>query len=781
MKQLICRSAFILSMLGAFISYGQNKHSISGVIKEKATGETVIGATVAIGNGSTGTISNEYGFYSMTLPEDTIILVVSYVGFQPSLHKFYLSSDTTLNIEISDEGVEIGEVLVRANSNTERVNSTQMGVEEISVKEAKEIAAIFGEVDIIKVMQLKPGVQSGTEGSAGVFVRGGGADQNFFILDEAPVYNPSHLFGFFSTFNADAIKNVKLYKAGFPSQYGGKLSSVIDIRMREGNRKRFEVTGGLGLISSRLTVEGPLKKDKGAFVISGRRTYVDLFTNALNRSNADNPDWNTIPSYSFYDLNAKFNYDLGAKDRVFLSGYFGRDVFNFVGDQINFNFDWGNIATTARWNHQISPQMFVNTSFTFSDYVYDIKNQFDQFNVSIGSGIRDVNLKSDFTWLPSVEHELRFGANAIYHQFKVNRFDAGSESGDLNFNAGSVFDAGEFGAYISDDWTVSDRLKLLTGVRVSGFYNEGKFYQGLEPRAALKYSLNPEMSLKASYARMNQYIHLISTSGASLPTDVWYPSNKNVTPQTSDLASAGFSWAIGKELFFSTEFYYKWLHRQIDFRDGANLFVNDNLDQEFIFGKGKSYGGEVYLEKKRGDFRGWIGYTLSWTWRSFDEISDGKWFHPKYDRRHDVSIVAMYDLKFLGPKYPLTLSATWVYGTGNAESLPVGRYIETDIVGENPYNFVPIYTERGGFRMPAYHRMDLGLIWDLNPLSKKRFKSDLTFSIYNVYNRRNPFFMFIETVYAEDDTRGAQLPERFQAKLVSLFPIIPSISWNFKF
>ncbi len=766
---LSIRSVFSACILPVvFLSFysvsAQQSHTISGILKDASSGETLIGANVALFNGYEGTVTNEYGFYSLSVPRDSVLITFSYVGLQSVSFSFYLSADTTINLELS-EGLLINEVVVIASSNQEKMNSTQMGMDEITVKEAKEIAAVFGEVDVIKVLQLKPGVQSGSEGSSGLFVRGGGADQNHFVLDEAPIYNPSHLFGFFSTFNADAIKNVKLYKAGFPAEFGGKLSSVIDIRMREGNRKEYHITGGLGLISSRLTVEGPIVKNKGSFILSGRRTYVDLFTSAFNEGNKENEDWVQIPNYSFYDINLKANYDLGEKDRLFLSGYFGRDVFLYKTDGIDFNFEWGNVAGTLRWNHTVSPKMFVNTSFTFSDYLYNIQNKFDDFDVSLGSGIRDMNLKTDFSWFPSSKHTVKFGINGIYHRFSVGRFSAGNGS-DLSLEAGSLFHAAEFAAYFSDDWTISSKVKLLTGIRLSGFFNEGKFYQAAEPRFALKYSVHQNVSLKVSYARMSQYIHLVSTSGASLPTDVWYPSNDLVKPQFSDLVSAGVSVALGKDFFISGEGYYKWMHNQIDFKDGAKLFVNDELDKEFIFGKGYSYGGEIYLEKKNGMIRGWIGYTLSWTWREFELVNDGKPYHPKHDRRHDISVVVMWDIPWARKKFPLTLSATWVYGTGNATSLPTGRYIMSGVLGQNPYQFVPIYTERGSFRMPDYHRLDLGLVWKLFPQSKKRFKSDLTLSIYNVYNRRNAFFMYIDAVYPEGSNANTpnQLPEKFEQK-----------------
>jgi hypothetical protein len=772
----------ILSFLLLCLSFSAlqaqtTKFTLSGTVKEAKTGEVLIGVSIFTEDMSQSAQTNEYGFYSITLPQDSVTLIFSVMGMEPKVERLYLNANRMLNVELR-EGVELNEVEITANSAREMVNSTQMGVNEVTAKEAKEIPVIFGEVDLLKVLQLKPGVQSGGEGSSGIYVRGGGSDQNLFVLDEAPVYNPSHLFGFFSTFNADAIKNVVLYKAAFPAEYGGKLSSVIDVSMREGNRKKFSGTGGLGLISSRLTLEGPIVKDKGSFLISGRRTYIDLITGLINEINRDNPNFNQIPDYNFYDLNAKFNYDLNDRNKVFLSGYFGRDVFQFKNEDISFDFFWGNASATARWNNILSPKLFVNHAFTFSDYNYTIATKFQEFGFELGSGIRDFNLKSDFSWYPAKGHDARFGYNAIYHRFLVNRLDAGSSSDtSFQFQAGNVFHAGEYALYFNDDWTVNPRLKVNMGLRLSGFNNQGQFYWGLEPRLSAKYSLSTDLSLKASYARMYQYIHLVSTSGASLPTDIWYPSTKVVRPQSSDLISAGLAWAIKNDYFLSIEGYYKWLHNQIDFRDGANLVANSNLDEEFVFGKGSSYGAEVYLEKKVGDFRGWIGYTLSWSWRTFPDIMEGRRFHPRYDRRHDASVVLMYDLPWWRKRYPLTLSATWVYGTGNAISLPVSRYFHSDIVRENPFNFIPVYTERNGFRMPAYHRMDLGLVWQLMPNSK-RFKSDLTLSIYNVYSRLNAFFIYIDAEYANEDD---QLPTRFQAKQVSLFPIIPTLTWNFQF
>ena len=767
-------SLMILLFSSPSVLNAQEKYTISGKVQDKETGETLLGATVSINGGKTGTITNEYGVYSITLPKDSVKIVFSYIGLQARGFSFYLDSDKTLNVELSiDEDQEA--VIINANSNQARVNSTQMGVDELSAKEIKEIPVMFGEADLLKILQLKPGVQSGGEGTSGLFVRGGSADQNLFLLDEAPVYNPNHLFGLFSTFNADAVNNVKLYKAGFPAEYGGKLSAVVDVRMREGNRKKYAFAGGIGVISSRFLAEGPIKKDKASFLVSGRRTYVDLITNIINKANENKKGWSPIPAYNFYDFNLKINADVSEKDRIFFSAYYGRDFFTYKDKNIQFNFNWGNAAGTFRWNRMLTPKIFMNNSLTFSDYVYVIKNQFDDFAVELGSGIRDINLKSEYHWSPNNRHQVKFGANAIYHFFKVNRFDAGNGA-DIQFEAGTNFHTGEFAGFIADDWKISEKFSLNYGLRLSGFYND-TFQYGIEPRMALKYSLHKNVSLKASYTRMYQYIHMVASSGASLPTDVWYPSNARVKPQFSDMVSIGTAWALSDDLFISAEGYYKWLYRQVDFRDGAQLFVNDNLDQEFVFGTGDNYGFELYVEKKHGWWHGWVGYTLSWSWRNFPDVMDGSRFPSSSDRRHDISVVSAFDI----PKTPLTFSLTWVYGTGKAFSLPEQRIIITDISGSNPLNFYPVYTRRNGSRLPAYHRMDFAMVWKIS--QKKRFKHDLTLSVYNVYNRYNAFFVYIEPVYppGTEDQPGIRIPEKFQGRVVSLFPVLPSLTWNFSF
>lgn len=765
-----------------FWLFSQDNVTLSGTISEAETGETLIGATVLVEELNLGTSTNEYGFFSLSVPKGKKLTVIySYVGFNSISREITLQQDEQIDIELSS-GVNLDEVVVKANSFEEQLRSTEMSVEEISTKEAKLVPVIFGESDILKTIQLKPGIPSGSEGTTGLFVRGGGSDQNLIVLDEAVVYNANHLFGFFSTFNTDAVKDLKIYKGGFPAQYGGRLSSVIDVKLKEGNSKKFAGSGGIGLISSRLTLEGPIQEDKSSFMVSGRRTYVDIFTRLANDANEGNEDFTPIPDYYFYDLNTKINFKFGEKDRLFLSGYFGRDVFGFSNDFFNFDFDWGNATGTARWNHIFNSKLFANTTFTYSDYQYNIENRITGFSFKVGSNIQDATLKTDFYYAINNKNTIRFGATATYHQFTVGRLQAGSTDGDIQFSAGQDFDGIQAGAYVSDEITFSPRFKANVGLRLSGFFNDGSNYFGLEPRAALNYTLNPRVSFKASYAKMYQYLHLVANSGIALPTDIWYPSTENVKPQASDQFAIGGSYLLNRSLFFNIEAYYKLLDNQIEFVDGAQLFANDNLEQEFAIGKGRSYGLEFSIEKKEGALTGWIGYTLSWTRRGdFTLLDDNQFFEqsrygdfaPIYDRRHDISVVAIYEIN-----RRLTATATFVYGSGDLRWLPNGRYTFQDIYGQRLNPVVPVYEDRNNFRLPAYHRLDLGLVIKFFP---KWGESDLTINVINAYDRRNTFFIYLEPETVTDPLTNIELPTRIVANQVSLFPILPSLTWNFKF
>ncbi len=752
---------------------GQDNFKISGYVKDAETGEDLPAATIQVAETGAAQATNNYGFYAFTLPPGNYTLKVSYIGYTPLVQPIVLDKNISLNLNISPQKGELQEVVITGDKPSDKVKEAQMSQLDLQIDKVKELPVLFGEVDILKTLQLLPGVQSGSEGTTGFYVRGGGPDQNLIILDEAIVYNASHLFGFFSVFNSDAIKGVELYKGGFPAQFGGRLSSVVDITLKEGNKKEFAGAGGIGLIASRLTLEGPIVKDKSSFIISGRRTYLDVFTRAINRANKGKENFNPIPDYYFYDLNAKVNYDLGPKDRLFLSGYFGRDVFGFNQDAFNFDFNWGNSTLTARWNHILGARLFSNTTATFTRYQYRIKNKIDLFSASIGSDVQDLSLKSDFNYSPDQKHFVRFGGSAVYHTFGVSRisFKVGNDGGGDVAQDKEKFGT-ELGIYASDDWEVTPLLKVNAGLRISAFSIKDRLYGGPEPRVNARYLLNEKWSLKASYAFMNQYVHLVSNSGSSFPTDIWYPSTKTVRPQKSHQAALGYSTSLLKnKLYFTQEGYYKRLNQQIDFRDGAQLFFNPELDSEFVFGKGWSYGTEFFLEKREGKLTGWVGYTLSWSFRKFPDINSGQTFFPKYDRRHDISVVGIYEVS-----KRITLSATWVYGTGNTVSLPVAYAYTNDIQNSQPF-ISAIFTERNGYRMAPYHRMDLGIVWKFTP---KWGTSDLTFSVYNLYNRRNPFILYIETEEVDDNV-SLGLPIKSVAKQISLFPVIPTLTYNFRF
>lgn len=780
------RSLLIFLLVGllpcTLLAQKTTAYQISGYIKEASTGETLIGATIYNLYDSVGTTSNLDGFYTIKTQKDTALLQISYVGYEPIVQKITLSQNKVLSFAL-ETTVAIPGVVVESNSNRQLLEDPQMSVEEITAKQAKEIAALMGEADIIKLLQLKPGVQASIEGSSGLFVRGGSSDQNLFLLDGATLYNPSHLLGLFSTFNADVIKNVQLYKGSFPSRFGGRLSSVLDVQLREGNKKEFKLAGGLGLIAARISAEGPIVQDKSSFLVAARSSYAHPFLKALNDGNQNNPNWTSLPEYHFYDANIKANAVLSPKDRLFLSAYTGNDDFNYNFDDANFDLkfklQWTNQAASLRWNRLLGANAFLNTSISYTRYNNAVSTRYTGISLNLASGIEDAQIKTDLTVALGNQHTLRAGANGIYHYFSIGQLSAKSDDG-LNFERGTKLPAAEWAAYISDEWRISSKVSMAFGLRLNNFHTEGKWHTGLAPRWNFRYLPHKDIAIKLSYARSYQFMHLVTPATSTLPTDLWYPSTQNVAPQFSDIVAAGVSFALGKSYYLNIEGYYKWLHQQLDFKDGARIFINQRLDEEFIRGRGWSYGGEFYLEKKAGALRGWIGYTLSWTWRQFDATNGGRPFHPINDRRHDISAVLLWDLPFTGPKFPITVSASWVYGTGKSVTVPRSRYIQTDITGTNLFQFIPIYNERGNYRLPAYHRLDLGFVWKLYPLSGKRFKSDLTLSVYNIYDRRNAFFMYINAVYSQDSSGGlSAFPDRLEGRIVSLFPIIPSLTWNF--
>lgn len=772
--------SFLLLLSG---SLSAQNATVSGTIRDIQNGETLTGATAQAPGLGKGNASNEYGFYSLSLPEnaDSVELRFAYIGYQTQTFKVLPRGAVRIDIQLVPVGALLEEVVVKANALDEKRKSTEMSVSTISTREVKALPALFGEADIIKILQLKPGITPGSEGTTGLFVRGGNNDQNLIVLDEAVVYNASHLFGFFSTFNSDAVKDLKVYKGGFPAQYGGRLSSVIDVRMKEGNNKKLSGTGGIGLISSRLTLEGPIQKDKSSFIISGRRTYADIITEAVNRANENTPDYNKIPRYFFYDLNTKVNFTLSPKDRLFLSGYFGRDVFTFKDPTFDFRFDWGNATGTARWNHVFGPTLFANTTFTFSDYRYRIQNELQGFSFSLGSNVKDANTKVDFYWQPNNNHTVRFGANVTYHDFITARLKAGSDDGSVRFEAGRDYDGWEYGVYAADEWALG-RFKVNYGLRLSMWENNPAFYANIEPRVAANYEASKRLTFKASYARMNQYVHLLASSGLSLPTDIWYPTTEGVKPEISDQIAVGTSYLIGDQILVTWEAWYKWLQNSVDFKDGAELFGNNDLENELAIGRAYAYSPlELEIEKKEGRVTGWIGYTLAWVRRGdFPEIDNGAWFAPRHDTRHNLSVVALWDAhkwKKRGKDKSLQLTASFVYTSGYPAWLPGGRATFTDFPGAQPQFVVPIYGPRNTFRYPAYTRTDIGIVYKWR--RRNGFENDLTLSVYNATDRRNPYFI---TIAVETQTTPlGEVPFEIKARQVSLFPILPSLTWNFKF
>lgn len=753
--------------------YAQDKFTLSGHVKDAASGEELIGATIYIEELKSGGVTNVYGFYSITFPEGKYNIRYSYIGYESNKIEIELIGNVTREIELESQDATLQEVIIKGVADNENVRSTNMGVVKMDIKEIKKIPVLFGEQDIIKTLTLMPGVSSGGEGKGGFYVRGGNTDQNLILLDEAPVYNASHLLGFFSVFNSDAIKDMKLYKGGIPAKFGGRLSSVLDVHMKDGNQKKFSVSGGLGIISSRLTVEGPIVKDKGSFIISGRRTYADILYGLMD------PDFRGMDLF-FYDLNAKANYKIGENDRIFLSGYFGQDK---LGTE-NFGFNWGNQTGTLRWNHLFSSRLFSNTSLIYSSYSYRIRINQSNTEFKITSGIEDYHIKQDFTYFANTNNTLKFGLDVIYHTFKPGELVS---EGELSIN-NIIIDkkyAFESGAYISNEQKLGARVMLDYGVRLSLFnevgpgsvfqydqdgeiiseevYQRGDMistYFVPEPRIAMSYILNERSSLKASYQRNAQYIHLLSASTSDNPTDVWVPSSSLIKPEKANQYSVGYFRNFLDNAFeTSIEVYYKDMSDLVDYKDGANVLLNEHVEADLVFGKGRSYGMELLFRKRVGNLTGWIGYTLSKTENKFDAINHGSWFSARQDRTHDISIVGMYEIN-----EKISISATWIYYTGDAVTMPSGQYL---IDG----NIVPLFTERNGYRMPNYHRLDLGLT--LKGKETKKFKSSWNFSVYNAYARENAYSIS----FRESETN----PGVMESVQFSLFSIVPSVTWNFKF
>jgi len=786
----IVRLSFMLTFLILSITSFAQKYTISGYVKEAATGEDLIGANVYVKEISKGATTNNYGFYSLTLEKGEYTLIVSFIGNNDFAKTIKLDKNIKLNISLEESSIVTQEVVVTGERTDKNVTSSRMSAIQMEVEAIKEMPAFMGEVDILKSIQLLPGVQSSGEGNSGFYVRGGGPDQNLILLDEATVYNASHLFGFFSVFNADAIKDVNLIKGGMPANYGGRLSSVLDISMKDGNSKQYEVDGGIGLIASRLTIQGPIKKDTSSFIISGRRTYIDVLTKPfISKSSVL---YGT--GYYFYDLNAKVNYKFTDKDRLYLSGYFGRDVLNYNNSKSDFkmNTPWGNTTATLRWNHLFTDKLFLNTTLIYSDYYFEFNSESEDYEMKLFSGITDYHFKVDFTYIPTIRHNIKYGIDYIYHTFIPTSFSAKMGDTDYNFDNAINEHAHDAALYINDDFDVTEKIKLNIGLRATYFEQVGPFkryikddngvnidtlnyakgdnivdYKHLEPRASAKYSISKTSSIKVAYTQNYQYVHMVSASSISLPTDLWVPSSTLIKPQFATQYALGYFRNFKDNKYeTSLELYYKKMEGQIEYKDGAmpGDNVGDNADNSFTFGDSWSYGAEVFLKKAIGRFNGFVGYTWSKTERKFEELNKNKVYPAKYDRRHDLSVVLTYDLT-----ERWTISGVFVYATGNCITLPEGRYmVDGQIISE--------YGEKNSFRMDPYHRMDLSATYKTKKKKNQKYETTWNFSIYNLYNRKNPYFIYFS--YEGTIEEGTFTTKATQ---VSLFPVLPSITWNFKF
>jgi outer membrane receptor for ferrienterochelin and colicin len=747
------------------------KITISGYVTEKQGGETIPGAIVYVPGTSIGASVNTFGFYSITVPAaDTIRLHAAYLGYTSRELRLVLKKDTTISFALEPAGM-MKDVVVAGKKDAVQ-HRTLMSSIDLPIQTIKSLPAFLGEVDIMKAIQLLPGIQAGNEGSTGIYVRGGSPDQNLILLDGVPVYNSSHLFGFFSVFNADAIKSVEVIKGGFPARYGGRLSSVIDVNMKEGNKEKIHGEGGIGLIASRLTLEGPIQKGKSSFMVSGRRTYYDVLAQPFMKANMK-------AGYFFSDFNAKANFKLSRKDRLYVSGYFGNDKFyskqktNADGAALastaSTNLKWGNITAVGRWNHEFNNKLFGNVTAYYSQYNFSIFSRMqstfsgasEDFLLKYSSGIHDRALKWDLDYLPSANHTIKTGVGYIYHTYKPGamqtRIASSTQIQDTTVGTSNL-NAGEVDAYVEDDIKVTDKLKINIGIHATGFAVSGQVFPSVQPRLGARYLLNDKVSLKASFVQMNQFIHLLSNSSIGLPTDLWVPVTRKIPVQKSYQGAAGVAYTLTEGLEVTVEGYYKTVENVIEYKEGASFFTSaTNWEEKVEVGNGKSYGAEFFLQKKQGKVTGMLGYTLSKTTRQFDNLNQGKEFPYKFDRRHDLKIACVF-----APTEKFEISADWVYGTGNALTLPLGYYY-------NPDNTLQqINSGRNTYRMPAYHRADISMKFTQQ---KKRGERAWIVSAYNVYNRKNPYY-----VYSSTNSSGNVV-----FKQMSLFPIIPSVSYQFKF
>ncbi len=776
-------------LLSAGIIQAQESFTLSGYVKDAKNGELIIGANVYKQGTTTGASTNVYGFYSLTLPKGKHSITFSYIGYTPQVKEIELEKNLTLNVELGEESTNLNEVTITSEREDANVKAMEMSVAKLDIKQIQKIPALLGEVDVIRSIQLLPGVSTVGEGASGFNVRGGNIDQNLVLLDEAPVYNSSHLFGFFSVFNPDAVKDVKLIKGGIPAQYGGRLSSILDIRMKDGNNKQLQLNGGIGSIFSRFSVEAPLIKDKASFIVAGRRSYIDVLAKPfLAKKQPSLKD----AQFNFYDLTAKVNYRIDPKNNIFLSGYLGRDVFG-----AGFKFNWGNATTTLRWNHLFNEKLFMNTTVFYSnyDYLLGFKDESNGQAFDWKSQIINYSVKPDFTYYINEKNTLHFGGQSILFDFNPANAVVTSNTGvKTNISLDHKYGL-ESALYIDNEQKLSPRLHVQYGIRVSMFNYMGKGYayyyydtmpnmekrlnysvfyntwesiqryMNPEPRASLKYDVSDNSSVKASYNRTAQYIHLVSNTAASTPLDIWTPSTNNIKPQLADQMALGYFRNFKENMYeTSVEVYYKYLQNQLDYIDNANLFINKYLEAQLLQGRGRAYGAEFYVKKAKGKLNGWISYTLSKTERQVDGLSKNEWYYNRYDRTHVLNTVATYDLS-----KRWSFSANFVLYSGTPATFPNAKW---EIQGyTQSYNTTE---KRNNFRVPAYHRLDISATYDFKRNDTRKWQSSIVFSVYNVYNRRNPF-----SIYFRNSKENPVVTEAVRYSVVGSF--IPAITYNFKF
>jgi Outer membrane receptor proteins, mostly Fe transport len=756
------------------LTISAQRFQVTGSITEAKTKRKISDVPVSVKErAQTGISSDENGMYSLRLPQGNYTLVVKFIGYKDKEVKINLNKDIVQNIELEPSSIDLDEVVVSTTRSDANISAPQTGVEKMTIQEVNKLPVLLGERDVIKAIQLMPGVKSASEGGSGFFVRGGTADQNMISLDNVSVYNASHLMGFFSTFNPDAVRDVTLYKGAMPAQYGERLASVLDVQMRDGDTEEYHLNGGIGLISSKLSVEGPIQKGKSSFILSGRRTYADAIARLSGNEDAKNT------TLYFYDLNAKLNFNISDKDRISFSGYWGKDK---LAMKEVVDTDWGNLLGTLKWTHQMNGKTSLTTALQFNQYDYHVNLDMGM-QMAITSRIKDYVLKQDFLYDYSPNSRWRFGYSSTYHDLDPGIYEFEEGKGE-NLDLKSRY-SWENGIYASHSVKLTDKLEAVYGLRVSTFsalgkgeyytlgennevvdsiwYDGGKFvktYINLEPRLSMVYKLNKFSSFKAAYGRTTQNMHLLTNTNFNTPMDRWTMSSNNIKPQIADQVSVGYFRNFSNDMYeFSVESYYKDMKNQIDFKDNSEFDTNDDVETELLYGKGRAYGVEFLLKKKYGRLTGWVGYTLSKSEKKIDGINNDEWYVARQDRTHDISIVGMYELN---KKW--SLSAAWIYYTGNAVTYPSGKYQIDD-------REVVYYNERNGYRAPAYHRLDLGATCILK--KTKKFYSELAFSLYNAYGRENAYMIDFRT--NDDD------PSKSTAYQYSLFRFVPSISWNFKF